>query len=1675
MASLSQSPSKAVITSVGGAIGGGTANSTKPIITGTADAGTVINIYDGVRLIGSAAVAANGTWSFTPPVELKSATHAFTAISIDSQGNWGGSSDPMSVLIRSTAPAAPIIIGLIDSVGPVQGVIASGATTDDPRPALTGTGKAGDVIKLYDNGTQIGSATVGADGKWSVKPTADLAKGNHDLYATETGTGGTSGASAHTTFKFDATVPAKPIINGMTDDSGMPIPSGGATGDPHPSMSGTGTPGDTITMYDGPKPIGSTTVGPDGKWIVTPNPDLSAGTHDIYVIETSPAGVPSVPSDHTAIVIDTSGPATPVITSVIDAVGPVQGNVPSGGTTDDARPTLKGTGRAGDVVTVYDGTDAIGSATVDGSGHWSLQISTARTDGKHDLLAKAKSPAGVTSDASNVWTIMVDTSTPAAPAISSVMDNVGSITGAIAPGGVTDDARPVISGAGKAGDLIKLYDGATQIGSATVGTDGKWSIQPANMLSNGMHDLSATDTNLAGMVSPLSAHFVFAVDATTPATPAAPVITDNGTTIPSGGSVPDGHPVISGTGKAGDTIKIYDGSTVIGSAMIGGDGKWSFTPSKDLSYGAHDLSVIETNPAGTSSAASAHVSFTVVVPAPVITNVIDAIGPIQGTVPSGGTTDDQRPSISGTGVAGNTVYIYANGRGVGDTIVDGTGHWSMQVDKNLDLGVNNLKANQFPAGQPLSVQSNIWTITVDVSVPAAPVIASVMDNVGAITGAIAAGGMTDDTRPVVSGTGKAGDLIKLYDGSTLIGSVTVGTDGKWSVQPESALSNAAHFLTATDTNAAGTVSPASAGFNFTVDTTTPVAPVISSVVDNVGVITGPISAGGLTDDPRPLISGTGKAGDLVKLYDGATLVGSATVGTDGKWSIKPMADLANGAHDLSATDTSLAGVTSATSTHFGFSVDTSTPPTPVITRVADWTDDGSALIGEVPSGSVIAYKFLTLVGTGTLNATINLYNGSALIGTMVVKSGGTWNSADLTDKLANGYYDFTVTETNAAGKESARSNHWTFTIDTSAPAAPTIASVMDNVGSITGAIKSGGVTDDARPVVNGTGKAGDLIKLYDGSALIGSATVGSDGKWSVQPTNPLSNAAHDLSVTDTNLAGTVSPASAHFGFTVNTATPATPAAPVITDNGSLVPSGGTMPDGHPVISGTGTSGDTIKVYDNGNVIGSTTIGSDGKWSYTPTTELSNGSHSITVIETNPAGTSSAGSNATNVTVNPAPQETVTITNLIDDLSGSQVVIPQNGGTYDTTPIVKGTVSSGLIAGETLAVYRDGAKVGTATMNGASWSFNDSGVSAGQHTYTAQIENTSGNGPVSNSYTFTEHAPPHVVSTNVVLSNGAAGLTLTGSISLDSTRGYLKLTTYDLNTGAALGSSQTIYQPGYVGTFIYSLTTIYTAVAPSNYYYVWGYSLSPSAGPYVNVMGIRGTTINQYKSSAYDKNYVVDPSLTVLIPGYASTSLKSTFTGLNAELDHLAAVIAADKPDDVSVKIEHHTVVGEHDAFKGTAGGNETVDLNANPMSYFKEATAHIEGVKGGAVDTLHLMGDHQILDLTSLTGKTAAAKISGIEVIDLGGQHNTLKLSLMDVLNLGETDLFQQDGKQQLMVNGKEGDVVDLSNSHVAGLAEGEWQQHGTTQVGGVTYNVYEHSGAHTELLIQQGVQIAVH
>ncbi|AME25079.1 hypothetical protein AXG89_01690 [Burkholderia sp. PAMC 26561] len=145
------------------------------------------------------------------------------------------------------------------------------------------------------------------------------------------------------------------------------------------------------------------------------------------------------------------------------------------------------------------------------------------------------------------------------------------------------------------------------------------------------------------------------------------------------------------------------------------------------------------------------------------------------------------------------------------------------------------------------------------------------------------------------------------------------------------------------------------------------------------------------------------------------------------------------------------------------------------------------------------------------------------------------------------------------------------------------------------------------------------------------------------------------------------------------------------------------------------------------------------------------------------------------------------------------------------------------------------------------------------------------------------------------------------------------------------------------------------------------------------------------------------------------------------------------------------------------------------MVFFSAAdrSSHIHGKAG--INTITIADDHQLIDLTSLTGKTVGSTVTGIERIDLGGQNNTLKISMIDVLNLGETDLFRADGKQQFMVNGKAADAVELSNTRVAGIADGDWERQGKATIGGVAYDVFEHSTAHVELMVQQGVQLSMH
>ncbi|MCX5967291.1 MAG: Ig-like domain-containing protein, partial [Cyanobacteria bacterium] len=141
----------------------------------------------------------------------------------------------------------------------------------------------------------------------------------------------------------------------------------------------------------------------------------------------------------------------------------------------------------------------------------------------------------------------------------------------------------------------------------------------------------------------------------------------------------------------------------------------------------------------------------------------------------------------------------------------------------------------------------------------------------------------------------AGETLRVFNGSTLLGSATVNNTAKtWSYIPTlPASAGTTYNITARVADVAGNLGIASAARKFVLDTTAPATTVaISAVSDNVGLIKGVVAAGARTDDTTPTIAGTTgtalAAGETLRIFNGSTLLGSAAVNNTAKtWSFAP--------------------------------------------------------------------------------------------------------------------------------------------------------------------------------------------------------------------------------------------------------------------------------------------------------------------------------------------------------------------------------------------------------------------------------------------------------------------------------------------------------------------------------------------------------------------------------------------------------------------------------------------------------------------------------------------------------------------------------------------------------------------------------------------------------------------
>ena len=192
----------------------------------------------------------------------------------------------------------------------------------------------------------------------------------------------------------------------------------------------------------------------------------------------------------------------------------------------------------------------------------------------------------------------------------------------------------------------------------------------------------------------------------------------------------------------------------------------------------------------------------------------------------------------------------------------------------LANGSHSLTATATDVAGNVSSASATLAVTVDTVAPVAPTITSFSTDSGVVGDHI-----TNDNTLTLTGTAEANSTVKVFDGATLLGTVTANGSGAWTYTT-AVLANGSHSLTATATDVAGNVSSASATLAVTVDTVAPVAPTIASFSTDSGVV-----GDHITNDNTLTLTGTAEANSTVKVFDGATLLGTVTANGSGAWSI----------------------------------------------------------------------------------------------------------------------------------------------------------------------------------------------------------------------------------------------------------------------------------------------------------------------------------------------------------------------------------------------------------------------------------------------------------------------------------------------------------------------------------------------------------------------------------------------------------------------------------------------------------------------------------------------------------------------------------------------------------------------------------------------------------------------
>jgi len=448
-------------------------------IVGTASPNNSVQVSLDGTLLGT--VNANGQWSWSYTYVPSSITVArgvynVSAIAIDQSENVSAPSP--TFVVDFTLPSAPVLNG----ISPDTGASSTDGITNAKNPTFSGTAAPNTIINLYSNGNNnpFGTTTTNSSGTWSYTiPGGGWGDGTYNVTATATEIAGmTSASSAPLTVVIDTQQPQQPNVTGISPDTGKN--NDGITTARNLTISGTGQPGTTVSVFLNGRLLGTTMAGTTGAWTFNNTAmTLANGNYAITAQAVDIAGNVSNLSNAFNVTVETV--QSPVITGVsLSTQGSGQQSLSIVGTTSPNNS----------VQVSLDGT-LLGTVNANGQGSWSytyVPSSITVASGVYSISAIAIDQSENVSAASPTFQLQVG----GGPSASTPQYSSGTLSGQATPG-----------------SLVTIVDGDVVLGVVAANSSGNWQFTPA--LSHGTHSIMAEPTNGGGLTSVLSGALNFNV------------------------------------------------------------------------------------------------------------------------------------------------------------------------------------------------------------------------------------------------------------------------------------------------------------------------------------------------------------------------------------------------------------------------------------------------------------------------------------------------------------------------------------------------------------------------------------------------------------------------------------------------------------------------------------------------------------------------------------------------------------------------------------------------------------------------------------------------------------------------------------------------------------------------------------------------------------------------------------------------------------------------------------------------------------------------------------------------------------------------------------------------------------------------------------------------------------